>query len=324
MVTQLYFKNTGDSSVIAVREVNIQPPKPDEVLVRHTAIGVNFFDIKVRSGQVSPPNPDNLLGMEACGVVETVGSSVNSLEVGDRVVYATCPTPGAYAEKRCIDQKYLIKIPETLRDEIVAAGFLKGLTVHMLARRAFIVRPNNIVLVHAAGGGVGGLLCQWCKSMGSVVIGTVGDDNKITAALENGCDLVFNHQKEGWHEEVLTATRGIGVNVVYDSIGRSTYTGSIACLMPMGILVSYGSTSGVAEVKTADIAAKSLFFTRPTLFDYQSNRMELTLASNDVLEMLKAKLLRPKIHGYYPLVSAAEAHLALESRRVMGSLILKT
>jgi NADPH2:quinone reductase len=262
--------------------------------------------------------------MEACGIVEAVGSDVSSFEVGDRVTYATCPTPGAYAEKRCIDQKYLVKIPETLNDEIVAAGFLKGLTVHMLARRAFIVRPNNIVLVHAASGGVGGLLCQWCKSMGSIVIGTVGDDNKKNAALENGCDLVFNYQKDGWQEEVLTATRGIGVNAVYDSIGKATYMGSIACLMPMGILVSYGSTSGVAEVKIADIAAKSLFFTRPTLFDYQSNRMELALASNDVFEMLKAKLLRPKIHGYYALISAAEAHLALESRRVTGSLILKT
>lgn len=312
---------TGDAGHLKIEKVEDPKPKKDEVLIKHTAIGVNFFDVSFRRGQYKIENLPATLGMEACGIIEAVGSGVTNFKVGERVAYATGGI-GAYAEKRAIHQNFLVVPPKSLTDAQVAAVLHKGMMAHALLHRVYIAKRAKKILVTAAAGGVGSFVCQWAKHLGLQVIGTVGDDKKISIARNNGCDHVINVKTQKLVDEVARITDHNGVGLVYDGVGKDLLEQAIECLWPMGMCVSYGEASGSTEKFDLNrLVANSLYITRPTLALYKSNRIELTLSAAEVFAAVEKGILRPQITTY-AFKDVKKAHQDLESRHSTGSIIL--
>ena len=312
----------GGPDIMRFEEVEVGPPGPREALVRHTAMGVNFIDVYHRTG-LYPSALPTILGLEGCGIVEAVGPGVVEVRVGDRVAYANPPI-GAYAECRVIPADRLITLPHDIADTQAAGMMLKGMTAQYLLRRTFPVTAGDTILVHAAAGGVGLLLCQWAKHLGATVIGTVGSEDKAMLAKAHGCDHPINYRSEDFVARTRDLTEGAGVAVVYDSVGLDTFTKSLDCLRPLGMMVSFGQSSGkVPDFDTGLLAAKgSLFLTRPSLMTYTAKREDLVSSAAELFEVVRHGFVRIEISQTYPLAEAAQAHRDLEARRTTGSLVL--
>ena len=302
-------------------EFPIASPGPGEVLVRNTAVGLNFVDTYHRTGLYPVPLPATL-GMEGAGVVEAVGSKVKEFKVGDRVAYAN--PVGAYAELLLRPAARLVKLPADINDKVAAAIMLKGMTTWYLIRRTYKVRKGDTILMHAAAGGVGLILCQWARSLGATVIGTVSSDAKAALAKKAGCKHVIVTAREKFVERVKEITMGVGVPVVYDGVGKDTFMDSLDCLAPLGLMVSFGNASGpVTQFNPAVLSQKgSLFLTRPTLGDYTAKREDLVAAARDLFAVVKSKAVKVTINQTYPLREAAQAHRDLEARKTTGSTVL--
>ncbi len=314
---------TGGPETLRWEAVRSGSPGPGEALLRHTAIGVNYIDTYHRSGLYPLPLPATL-GMEAAGVVEAVGDGVAEVAVGQRVAYAGGPI-GAYAEARLIPAHRLVPLPPEISEEQAAAIMLKGMTAQYLLRQTHAVQPGETVLIHAAAGGVGLIACQWAKHLGATVIGTVGSDEKAALARAHGCDHTIVYTRENFAARVREITAGRGVRVVYDSVGQATWDGSLDCLQPRGLMVSFGNSSGpVQPFSPLVLSAKgSLFVTRPTLMTYTATRDDLLAAAADLFDVVRSGAVTPLVGGAYALRDAAQAHRDLESRRTTGSLLLR-
>lgn len=312
---------TGGPEKLKWEEVQVGDPGPGEVRVRNTAVGLNYIDTYHRSGLYKMPLP-LVLGLEGAAVVEAVGPKVKEFKVGDRVAYAS--PIGAYAELLLRPAERLVKIPAGVDDRLAAAIMLKGMTAWYLARRTYAIRKGDTVLIHAAAGGVGQILAQWAKHLGATVIGTVGSEDKLAVAKKVGCKHVIVSSKENLALRVKEITRGAGVPVVYDGVGKETFLNSLDCLRPLGLMVSYGNASGpVGPIDPAILAQKgSLFLTRPTLFTYTAKREDLLEAARDLFDVVKSKAVKVSINQTYPLKDAATAHQDLESRKTTGSTVL--
>lgn len=302
-------------------EVTVADPGPGEVRVRNTAIGLNYIDTYHRSGLYPMPLPLTL-GSEGAGVVEAVGPKVKEFKVGDRVAYAQ--PIGAYAEVLIRPVARLVKIPAGIKDETAAAMMLKGMTAWYLCRRTYRVKKGDTIVVQAAAGGVGQILCQWAKHLGATVIGTVGSDEKIALAKKAGCKHVVVMSREKLSERVKEITKGRGVPVVYDGVGKDTFVESLDCLSPLGLMASFGNASGaVAPVNISILAQKgSLFLTRPTLVNYTGTREDLLTAARELFAVVKKGAVKITINQRYPLREAAQAHRDLEARKTTGSTVL--
>ena len=322
MAKAIRFQAAGGPEVLRLEEVPAGDPGPGQARVRHTAIGVNFIDTYHRTGLYPLPLPSGL-GVEAAGVVEAVGSGVAHVKTGDRVGYAGGP-PGSYSEARTMPADRLVRLPDGISDRQAAGAMLKGLTVWYLTRRTYQVKAGETVLLHAAAGGVGLIACQWLKALGATVIGTVGSDEKAALARAHGCDHAIVYGREDFVARVRELTKGAGVPVVYDSVGKATFQGSLDCLRPRGLMVSFGNASGpVPPVDLLQLSAKgSLFLTRPTLAAYTATREELDGAAAELFEVIRAGKVRIEVTGTYPLAEAARAHRDLEGRKTTGSILL--
>ncbi len=312
---------TGGPDVMRWEEVDVGQPGPGEVRVRNTAVGLNFIDTYHRTGLYPMPLPTTL-GMEGAGVIEAVGPKVKGFKTGDRVAYAN--PIGAYAEVCVRPVARLVKIPAGVDDRIAAAIMLKGMTAWYLCKRTYKVGKGDTIVVHAAAGGVGQILAQWTKYLGATVIGTVGSDEKAALAKKAGCKHVIVTSKEDFVARVKEITKGKGVPVVYDGVGKDTFMGSLDCLAPRGYMVSFGNASGaVTQFNPGLLAAKgSLFLTRPTLFNYIATPEDLAAAARDLFAVVKKKVVKISINQTYPLREAAQAHRDLEARKTTGSTIL--
>ncbi|MBV8049365.1 MAG: quinone oxidoreductase [Paludibacterium sp.] len=316
------FERTGGPEVLRLVEADVGEPGPGQVRLRHTAIGINFIDTYQRAGLYPLPLPSEL-GQEAAGEVEALGDGVAHLAVGDRVAYAGGP-PGAYSQARLIDAARLVKLPEEITDEVAACVMLQGMTVEYLIRRVFAVEAGQTVLWHAAAGGVGQIAVQWLTSLGVHVIGTVGSAEKVELAQALGCRHVIDYRRENIVERVRALTGGVGVPVVYDSVGKDTFEASLDCLARRGMMVSFGNASGPVPPFSPLLLSKkgSLFLTRPTLGDYTATRAELETSANALFERLRSGAVKVAPSHRYALADAADAHRDLEARRTTGSLIL--
>jgi NADPH2:quinone reductase len=311
----------GGPEQLRWEEVTVGDPGPGEVRVRNTAIGLNYIDTYHRSGLYPMPLPLTL-GSEGAGVVEAVGPKVKEFKVGDRVAYAQ--PIGAYAEVLIRPVARLVKIPAGIKDETAAAMMLKGMTAWYLCRRTYRVKKGDTIVVHAAAGGVGQILCQWAKHLGATVIGTVGSDEKVALAKKVGCKHVVVMSREKLSERVKAITKGKGVPVVYDGVGKDTFMESLDCLAPLGLMASFGNASGaVPPVNIGILAQKgSLFLTRPTLVNYTAAREDLLTAARELFAVVKKGAVKITINQRYPLREAAQAHRDLESRKTTGSSVL--
>ena len=301
--------------------VNLPAPGPEEVRLRHTAIGVNFLDIYHRSGVNIVPLPSGV-GVEAAGEIVAVGDRVSDFKAGDRVAYAG--SIGAYSDERNIAARTLVKIPNGVGDEAAAALLLKGMTAQFLVTRTYCVKAGDTILVHAAAGGVGSILCQWAKHLGATVIGTVGSEEKVATARTNGCDEIIVLDGGDFSKQVRVLTAGAGVPVVYESIGKDTYLHSLDCLKKRGLLANFGNSSGpIPPFDCRILAAKgSLYLTRPTLPDYVGTANELAETASDLFRMVASKVVHANIGARHSLAEASIAHAAMEERRTTGSTIL--
>jgi NADPH2:quinone reductase len=312
---------TGGPEVLAFVDIDLPSPGPGQVRVRHTAIGVNFIDTYHRSGLYKLPLPSGL-GSEAAGVVETIGDGVTTLKPGDRVAYAGAL--GAYAEANNVLAEKLVKLPAGVSDETAAAAMLKGMTAQYLLMRTYAVNPGETILWHAAVGGVGLIACQWATHLGATVIGTVGSEDKISLARANGCAHVLNTRSDDWVKRVREITNGKGVPVVYDSIGKDTWNGSLDCLAVRGMMVSFGNASGAVPAFEPGIlsARGSLYLTRPTLLHYTRSAQELQETADDLFGVIASGVVKIQINQRFKLAEAAKAHEALHSRATTGATIL--
>lgn len=321
MTRAIRIHGTGGLDVLRWEEVDVPPPGPGELRIRHAAIGLNFIDIYHRTGIYTTPLPA-VIGAEAAGVVESLGDGVEGFAPGDRVAYAS--VIGADAEIRNIAADRAVKLPDDIGDELAAASMLKGLTVHSLIRRAYPVKAGETILVHAAAGGTGLILCQWAKSLGATVIGTVGSREKAALAAANGCDHPVLYREVDFVEAVRDLTRGEGLPVVFDSVGRDTFMKSLDCLRPFGMMVSYGQASGRVEpLDIIRLARKgALYLTRPSLPVYIARREHLLWAAGDLFDVLRRGVVKVDITARYPLSETRRAQADLEGRRTSGSSIL--
>ena len=313
----------GGPEVLKWEDVEVGEPGPDEVLVRHTAIGLNFVDTYHRTGQMKHPVTfPMILGVQGVGVVEATGPDAGSLKTGDRVSYSGLQ--GSYSEARLAHADRLIVLPDDISDELAAAAFLRTLTAEYLLRRLHKVEPGETILVHAAAGGAGQIICQWAKALGAVVIGTVGSDEKAELVKGLGVDHAIVYTRDDFAEKVMEITGGRGVPVVYDSVGRDTFMGSLDCLSPMGHAINYGTASGQVEpFPLQNLHKKSLTVTRPTLATYIASREDLEKASDTVFGVLRDGTVKVDISRRYALADTARAHADLESRNTTGAMILE-
>jgi NADPH2:quinone reductase len=312
---------TGGPEVLRWEEVEAGAPAPGQVRLRQEAVGLNFIDVYHRTGlypQALPFTP----GTEGAGIVAAIGPGVADLSVGDRVAYAG--PIGAYAEERLIDADRLVKLPDGISSEQAAAAMLQGMTVHMLLRRVHRLEAGETILVHAAAGGVGLILCQWAKAVGATVIGTVSTDDKAELARAHGCDHPIVYTRQDFVAEVERITNGAKVPVVYDSVGKDTFAKSLDCLAPRGLMVSFGNASGPVEPISPLVLSQkgSLFLTRPTLFSYVATRAELEAAAAELFAMILDGKVRVEVKQRFLLQDAAAAHRALEARETTGSTVL--
>lgn len=314
---------TGGPEVLLWEDVEVGTPGPDEVLLEQTAVGLNFIDVYHRTGLYPLEGLPATPGMEAAGKVLAVGEDVHHLQVGESVAYAS-PPAGAYAERRLMPADRLVSLPEDIDERQAAAMMLQGMTVQYLLRRTYCVEPGEIILFHAAAGGVGLIACQWAKALGAIVIGTVGSEEKAELAKAHGCDHIILYREEDIAARVRELTDGEGVAVVYDSVGKDTFEASLDSLRPMGMLVSFGNASGpVPPFEPGILAQKgSLFLTRPTLMAYTAKRQDLLASANELFNVVRSGDVRIEINQSYPLREAAQAHRDLEARKTSGSTIL--
>ena len=314
---------TGGPDAMQWEDVELGAPGPGEVRIRHEAVGLNYIDVYFRTGLYPAPSLPFSPGMEGAGVVEAVGEGVGALAAGDRVAYAAPPV-GAYAEERLMPADRVVKVPAGIDARQAAAMMLQGMTVEYLLRRTFPVRSGDTVLFHAAAGGVGLIACQWAKHLGATVIGTVGSDEKAELARAHGCDHPIVYTRENFTERVRELTDGAGVPVVYDAVGRDTFEGSLDCLRPRGMLVSFGQASGKIEPFDVGIlsARGSLYVTRPTLMTYTASRADLEASAQALFDVAGSGAVRITVNQTFSLADAANAHRALESRQTTGSTIL--
>ena len=316
------FSKTGGPEVLKYEKLSISEPKENEVLIKHSAIGLNFIDTYHRSGLYPVPLPSGI-GLEGSGTIEKVGPGVKGFKEGDKVAYAAAPI-GSYATHRIYPTKNLVKIPEGIDPEIVACLMTKGLTTFYLLHKTFPVKKGQIVLFHAAAGGVGQIFCQWAKSLGCEVIGTVGSEEKIKLAKKYGCDEVINYSKDNFQERVMEITKNEGLPVVYDGVGKNTLEKSLGCLKMRGTMVSFGNASGKLDPIDVGklIAPKGLYLTRPSIAHYTSTRTELDEAAEKLFEMVKSNKVKIEIFKKYSLKNASEAHKDLEERKILGPAVL--
>jgi len=322
MVKAIRITETGKANVMKFVDVELKKLAPNEVLIQNKAIGLNYIDVYHRSGTYPLPLPTGI-GLEAAGVIEEIGSDVKEFKVGDRVAHAAAP-PGSYSEKQVYPQEKLVKIPDYISDEIASCIMLKGITSEYLLHRAYTVKKGEFILFHAAAGGVGQVLCQWAKSLGCKVIGTVGSDEKVAIAKENGCDFVINYSKESFSQKVKEITDGKMLKVVYDGVGAKTFEESLDCLAIRGTMVSFGNASGLIDKvdPKKHIAPKGLYFTRPSIAHYTVTREELVNSANKVFEAIKTGKFKVKIFKKFALKDAVKAHEELEARKLTGPAIL--
>ena len=322
MVKAIRMHTQGGPEVMKLEEVDLAAPAAGQIQVKHTAIGLNYIDTYHRSGLYKLELPSGL-GMEGAGTVAAVGDGVTSLKVGDRIAYAA-PPPGSYAEARNIEETKVVKIPDGVDDKTAAAMMLQGLTVQYLIRQIYKVGKGDTILVHAAAGGVGSILCQWASHLGATVIGTVGSDEKAELAKANGCAHPIVYTRENFVDRVMEITDGKKVPVVYDSIGKDTWPLSLDCLAPTGLMVSFGQASGpIPPVDLGIFAAKgSLKFTRPTLMTYTANKADLDAMAADLFDVVVKGVVKIAINQTYALADVVKAHQDLEGRKTTGSTIL--
>lgn len=322
MTKAIRISNTGGPEVLQWEDVELGDPDAGEVRVRQTAIGLNYIDIYQRAG-VYPISMPGGIGLEAVGEVEAVGDGVDHVKVGDRIAYAGGP-PGAYSQERVMPAAPVLKLPENVPDDQAAAMLLKGMTVRFLISRTYQVKAGETVLFHAAAGGVGLIACQWLSAIGVTVIGTVSSEKKAAIAKANGCTHTILYTSESVTERVREFTDGAGVPVVYDSVGKDTWESSLDCLQPLGLMVSFGNTTGVVPpFSIGELAAKgSLFVTRPVLASYVSRREDLEATANDVFDALADGKIKADVGQTYALENAEQAHRDLEGGNTTGSTVL--
>jgi NADPH:quinone reductase len=321
VVQAIRFEKTGGPEVLIWQQVSVDKPGPGQVRLKHKAVGLNFIDTYQRGGLYAVPLPSGL-GGEGCGVVEELGPGVTDLKLGDRVAYAGGPL-GAYSEERVFPADRLVPVPDGISDQEAAAMMLKGMTAWYLIRRTHVVKPGETILIHAAAGGVGLIACQWAKSLGATVIGTVGSEDKAALAKSHGCDYPILYRSEDFVARVNEITGGKKLPVVYDSVGKDTFFKSLDCLAPLGLMALFGQSSGaVPPVDLGILAGKgSLFVTRPTLGNYTATREDLLGAAGDLFSVVKSGAVKILINQTYPLRDAAQAHRDLEARKTTGQTV---
>ncbi len=321
MVQAIRFAKTGGPEVLEWQAVEVGKPGPGQVRLKHSAVGLNYIDTYQRSGLYPMPLPSGL-GSEAAGVIEEVGTGVRGLKPGDRVAYAGGPL-GAYSEARVMPADRLVPVPDGITDQEAAAMMLKGMTAWYLVRRTHPVKKGETILIHAAAGGVGLIVCQWAKHLGATVIGTVGDDEKAALAKRHGCDHPINYRREDFVARVGEITAGKKLPVVYDSVGKDTFYKSLDCIAPLGLMASFGQSSGaIGAVDIGILAGKgSLFLTRPTLNTYTATREDLLTAAKELFEVVSSGAVKIQVNQTYPLRNAAQAHRDLQDRKTTGSTV---
>ena len=322
MTRIIKIQKTGGPEVLKLETINLEKPSPEEVTIEHKAIGLNFIDTYHRSG-LYPVDLPSGIGAEGAGVIKKIGSKIKNFSVGDNVAYAGTPL-GAYSSERNYPIKNLVKIPEGISYEVAATLMTKGLTAYYLLYKTYPVTSNETILFHAAAGGVGQVFCQWAKSLNCKVIGTVGSDEKVSIAKKNCCDFVINYSKNDFAKKVLEITKGKGVPVVYDGVGKNTFHKSIECLKTRGMMVSFGNASGSLEnidVKKT-IQPKGLYFTRPAMWHYLSTTDEIQEGTNKMFEKIKLGKIKIEIFKKYNLENVVQAHQDLESRKITGSAVI--
>jgi NADPH2:quinone reductase len=321
MVHAIRFHKAGGPEVLEWDDVQVGKPGQGEARVRHTAIGLNYVDTYVRSGLYPAALPSGL-GAEAAGIVEEVGPGVTDIKAGDRVAYGNSPL-GAYSEARVMPAHRLIVLPKGITDQQGAAMMLKGLTAQYLIRQIFKVKKGDTILWHAAAGGVGLIACQWAKSLGATVIGTVGSDEKAKLAKAHGCEHVIIYTREDFVERVKELTKGEKVPVVYDSVGKDTFMKSLDCIRPHGLMCNFGQASGpIGPIDLGIFGQKgSLFYTRPTLGTYAAKREDMVAMADDLFKAVTSGAVKIEVNQTYPLKDAAQAHRDLQSRKTTGSTV---
>ncbi len=323
MTHAIRIHQTGGPEVLTWDEVELGPPGPGEVLLKQSAVGLNFIDVYHRTGLYPLAELPAVIGMEGAGQIAAVGEGITALKPGDRVAYAGLPV-GAYAQARLIPADRLVKLPDAISEQQAAGLMLQGMTVQYLIRRTYRVTKGDTVLFHAAAGGVGLIACQWLKHLGATVIGTVGSEEKAALAKAHGCEHTINYQTENFVERVREITDGAGVPVVYDSVGKDTFEGSIDCLSPLGMFVGFGNASGPVPPFNMGILAQkgSLFVTRPTLMTYTAKRDDLLASANELFDVVLSGDVKIEVNQTYSLAEAAQAHSDLEARKTTGSTVL--
>ena len=322
MTRVVKIEKTGGPEVLKFETIEIGAPGPEEVLIEHKAIGLNFIDTYHRSGSYPLDLPSGI-GGEASGIIKKIGSKVKDFSAGDSVAYAGVPL-GSYSSERIYSIKNLVKIPDGINFDIAATLMTKGLTTYYLLHKTYPVSANETILFHAAAGGVGQIFCQWAKSLGCKVIGTVGSEEKIKIAKKNGCDFVINYSKEDFPKKVLEITKGKGVPVVYDGVGKNTFVGSIECLKIRGMMISFGNASGSVEnvdVKKM-IQPKGLYFTRPSMGQYLGNKDEIKEGADKLFQNIKLGKVKIEIFKKYKLEDVVQAHKDLEARKIIGPAVI--
>ncbi len=322
MTKAVRIHETGSPDVLKWEDVEVAVPGAGQAVIRQTAAGLNYIDVYFRSGLNPPPALPITLGMEAAGVVEAVGDGVSEVSPGDRVAYNM--VMGGYAEQRIIPAERLVKLSEGISDEVAASIMLKGTTAQYLLRRTYEVKRGETILFHAAAGGVGLIACQWAKHLGATVIGTVGSDEKAELAKAHGCDHPIVYTRDNFVEKVKEITGGEGVSVVYDSVGKDTFMGSLDCLRPRGYMVLFGNSSGPVEPFAPGVlvAKGSLYLTRPSLANYTGTRQELVDTCRDLFDVVEKGIVKIEINQTYALKDTAQAHRDLEARKTTGSTVL--
>ena len=314
--------NTGGPEVLKLEDITLEKPGADEVQIEHVSIGLNYIDTYHRSGLYPLQLPTGI-GMEAAGIIKEVGSNVSNFSVGDKIAYAAAPL-GAYSTHRNYTSKNIVKVPNDIALEQISSAMTKGMTTFYLLHKTYVPKEGETVLFHAAAGGIGQFFCQWAKSLGLKVIGTVGSDEKVEIAKKYGCDEVINYSKEDFAKKVLELTNGKGVSVVYDGVGKTTYDKSIECLKLRGTMVSFGNASGPLDpiIVSKSLQPKGIYFVRPAMNQYFTNSEEIQEAANMLFKQISSGNVKIEIYKKYKLEDAVQAHKDLEGRKITGPAVI--